>query len=48
MALVVFIKEIFHHKMLILPSFTHPQVITNFYEFLSSVKHKRRYFEERG
>jgi len=27
--------------------FTHPQVVPNLYEFLSSVEHKRRYFRER-
>jgi len=27
-------------------SFTHPNVVPNLYECLSSVKHKRRYFEE--
>ncbi len=27
-------------------SFTHPQVVPNPYEFISSVEHKRRYFEE--
>jgi len=27
-------------------SFTHPQVVSNLYEFLSSAVHKRRYFEE--
>jgi len=32
--------------MKILSSFTHPQVVSNLYEFLSSVEHKRRYFEE--
>jgi len=34
--------------MKILSSFTHPQfVANNLYEFLSSVEHKGRYFEER-
>jgi len=28
------------------PSFTHPQVVANLYEFLSSTEHKGRYFEE--
>jgi len=32
--------------MKILSSFTHPQVVSNLYEFLSSVEHKGRYFEE--
>jgi len=27
-------------------SFTHPQVVPNLYEFLSSAEHKRRHFEE--
>jgi len=27
--------------------FTHPQVVANLYEFLSSAEHKGRYFEER-
>ncbi len=30
----------------ILPSFTHPHLVPNLYEFLSSVKHWRRYSEE--
>jgi len=29
-----------------LSSFTHPQVVANLYEFLSSAEHKGRYFEE--
>jgi len=33
--------------MNILSSFTHPQVVANLYEFLSSVEHKGRYFEDR-
>jgi len=33
-------------KMKILSLFTHPQVVSNLYEFLSSREHKRRYFEE--
>ncbi len=32
--------------MKILSSFTRPHVVTNLYEFLSYVEHKRRYFEE--
>jgi len=32
---------------LILSSVTHPQVVANLYEFLSSAEHKERYFEER-
>jgi len=30
----------------ILSSFTHPQIVINLHEFLSSAEHKRRYFEE--
>jgi len=33
--------------MKLLSSFTHPQVVANLYEFLSSAEHKARYFEER-
>jgi len=33
-------------KMKIVLTFTHPQVVPNLYAFLSSVEHKRRYFEE--
>jgi len=29
-------------------SLTHPQVVPNLYEFISSAEHKRRYFEEYG
>jgi len=32
--------------MKILSSFTYPQAVLNLYEFLSSVEHKGRYFEE--
>jgi len=32
--------------MKILSSFTHPQVVANLYDFLSSAEHKGRYFEE--
>jgi len=32
--------------MKIVSSFTHPQVISNLYEFLSSAEHEWRYFEE--
>ncbi len=35
---------IVHPKMKILSSFTHPQVVPNLYEFLSSVEYKRRIF----
>ncbi len=41
------LKRIVHPKMKIL-LFIHPQVVSNLYEFLSSAKHKRRYFEECG
>ncbi len=37
-----------HPKMQILSSFTHPQVVPNLYECLSSAEHKVRYFEECG
>jgi len=33
--------------MKILSSFTHPQVVANLHEFLSSAEQKGRYFEER-
>ncbi len=39
-------KGIVHPKMKILSSFTHPQVVSNLYEFLCSAEHKGRYFEE--
>ncbi len=32
--------------MKVLSSFTHPQVVPDLYEWVSSVEHKRRYFEE--
>jgi len=32
--------------MLILSSFIQPQVVPNLYEFISSVEHNGRYFEE--
>jgi len=35
-----FLKGIVHPIMTILSSFTHPHVITNTYDFLSSVRHK--------
>jgi len=42
------VKGILHLKMKILSSFTHPQVVANLYEFLSSAEYKGRYmyFEE--
>ncbi len=40
------IKEMVQPKMKLLSSFTHPHVVSNLYEFLSYVEHKRRYFEE--
>jgi len=40
------IKGIVHLKIKILSSFTHPQVVSTLFEFLSSAEHKRRYFEE--
>jgi len=41
------LKGILNPKMKILLSFTHPQVVANLCEFLSSAEHKGRYFEER-
>ncbi len=41
-------KGIVHPKMKILSSFTHPQVVPNLYECLSSAEHKGRYSEECG
>ncbi len=38
------LKGIVHPKMKILSSFTHPQVVPNFYEFLCSAEHKGRFF----
>ncbi len=35
-----------HPKMKILSPFTHPPLVPNQYEFLSSAEHKSRYFEE--
>jgi len=40
------LKGMVHPKMKILPSFTYPQVIPNMCEFLCSVEHKGRDFEE--
>jgi len=39
------VKGIVHFKMKMLSSFTHPHVVSNLYEFLSSAEHKI-YFEE--
>jgi len=39
------LKVIVHPKMKILSSLTHPHVVPNLYEFLSSAEHKGRYFE---
>jgi len=39
-------EGIVHPKMKMLSSFTHLQIVPNLCEFLSSVEHKRRYFEE--
>jgi len=39
-------KGILQPKIKILSSFSHPQVVANLYEFLSSAEHKGRYFEE--
>ncbi len=43
---VVLLKGTAHYKMKILSSFTQPQVVSNLYEFLSSLEHNRRYSEE--
>jgi len=40
------LKGIVHPKMAILSSFTHPQVVPNLFEFISSAEHKRRHFKE--
>jgi len=40
------LKGIVHPRIKIVSLFTHPQVVPNLYEFLSSAEHKRRYFEE--
>jgi len=42
--LLIELKGLVHPKMEIL-SFTHPHVVPNLYDFLSSAEH-RRYFEE--
>ncbi len=42
------IKGIVHPKMIILSSFTHPQVVPNLYECLCSAEHKGRYSEQCG
>ncbi len=39
---------IVHPNIYILLSFTHPQVVPNLHECLSSAEHKRRYSEECG
>jgi len=39
-------KEILHQKMKVLSSYTHPHVVSNLYEFLSSAEQKGRYLEE--
>ncbi len=41
------LKRIVHPQIKIVIIYsTHPQVVPNLYEFLSAVKHKRRYIEE--
>jgi len=40
------VKGTVHLKMKILSSFTHPQVVPNLNDFLSSAEHKVRYLEE--
>ncbi len=42
---IVKIKIISSFTLVILSSFTHPQVFPNLYEFSSSVEHKRRYLK---
>ncbi len=42
------IKGIVHPKMIIMSSFTQPQVVPNLYECLCSAEHKGRYSEECG
>jgi len=37
----------FHNSSLFKSSFTHPQVVSNLYEFISSDEYKIRYFKER-
>ncbi len=44
----VYVKGIVHPKMIILSSFTHPQVVPNLYECVCSAEHKGRYSEECG
>jgi len=40
------LEGIVHQKMKILSLFTHPYVVPNLFEILSSIEHKIRYFEE--
>ncbi|MGL5597903.1 MAG: hypothetical protein ACRDDA_07235 [Aeromonas sp.] len=40
------LKGIPHRKMKIVSSYTHPHVVSNLYEFLSSAEQKGRYLEE--
>ena len=40
------LKVILHFKMKILSSYTHPHVVSNPYEFLSSAEQEGRYLEE--
>lgn len=47
MRAILTVKEMVHPKMTNLSSFTHPQALSNLYEFPSAVGHRIRYFEER-
>jgi len=44
--LIIFLKCIVHPKMTVLSSFTRPHVVPTLYDFLCSVKHEIKYFEE--
>lgn len=39
------VKWLFHSKIIVLSSFTHPYVVAKLNEILSFVEHKRKYFE---
>jgi len=42
----VVLKLIWILKGMVLSLFTHPQVVSNLYVYLSSTEHKRRYFKQ--
>ncbi len=42
----VILKGTVHPIFLILSIFTHPLLVSNLFDFISSLVHKRRYFEE--